>query len=374
MVERRRRVVLLLAAVALVGPALAATSGQAGARAPASDWTEIVHGHPAGQDSYLYDSWSDGVNVWAAGTRRISVGGTYEWRTWVQKCAGSSCTLQNTRDVEAAPAYTFIEGVTGTSATDVWIAGYAKAPQSTTGTLVEHFDGATWSIVPTPIPNGGLWGISAASGSDVWAVGSDSSDFSDSPVALHWNGAAWSVDPVRLKGCRGSDPLWDVDATGRRPLAVGACVNSHGDEQAMIISRRAHGWHLDKITGIDPTTFDLKSVDWTGTTAWAGGSTTSGAVVLRLRHGTWKPVTVPTGPGGVYGFAGDNAKDVWAVGILGSYGWMTMHWDGTGWTLVEDPGSGWLESVTRTADGTPWAVGQKLGMSLIQRYDGALSP
>jgi hypothetical protein len=63
---------------------------------------------------------------------------------------------------------------------------------------------------------------------------------------------------------------------------------------------------------------------------------------------------------------------VWAVGVFESYGWMTMHWDGHAWMLVDDPGPGWLESVVLTADGTPWAVGQRSGLSEIQRYDGPL--
>lgn len=369
--RRWQRYALPLVA-ALVAPLLVPAA--ADATATASDWTEIVHGHPSGQSSYLYDSWSDGTDVWAAGSRLIPVGGTYEWRTWVQRCTSAgTCTLQNTRDVEAAPSYTLLQSVTGTSRNDVWVAGYARAPQGQTGPLTEHFDGSTWTIVPTPVAVGGLWGISAVSSHNVWAVGSDNRvAFTEKPLALHWNGSSWAEDAIKLRHCDGDEPLWDLDASGRRPLAVGSCVNADGDEQAMIIGRRKHGWKLEKITGIDPTTFDLQSVDWTGKSAWAGGSDASGGVTLRLHHGTWSPVATPPEAGTVYGFSG-TAKDTWAVGVLGSYGWMTMHWDGTTWTNIEDTGSGWLESVTRTSDGTPWAVGQKSGVSLIQRYDGALA-
>jgi hypothetical protein len=357
-------VVALLAA--LVHPSVSA-----GATA-VSDWTEIPHAHPSGQDSYLYDSWSDGTDVWAAGARLIFVGGTFEWRTWVQRCGGSAgtCALQNTRDVEAAPAYNILQGMTGTSANDVWVAGYARATQGSIGPLVEHFDGASWTITPTPVAKGGLWGISAVSPTDVWAVGADNRvAFTERPLALHWNGATWVEDQIRPRGCEGNSPLWDVDASGPRPLAVGSCINAAGDEQAMIISRRASGWRRETITGIDPTTFDLQSVDWTGQTAWAGGRSSSGAVILRLRQGVWSPVPTPPEAGGVYGVTG-TSNDAWAVGLLGTYGWMTMHWNGRRWKLVDDPGPGWLEAVTETGDGTAWAVGQKAGTSLIQRYDG----
>src|SRR5690348_5630714 len=42
-----------------------------------------------------------------------------------------------------------LNSVSVISATDVWAVGY-----SSTGTLIEHWDGTSWSIVSSPNPNG----------------------------------------------------------------------------------------------------------------------------------------------------------------------------------------------------------------------------
>ena len=65
---------------------------------------------------------------------------------------------------------------------DIWAVGYDDvqvAPPAFNTTLAEHFDGTTWSVVPTPsLPSGGVnspqaefLGVAAVASNDVWAVG-----------------------------------------------------------------------------------------------------------------------------------------------------------------------------------------------------------
>ncbi|HKP51217.1 MAG TPA: S-layer homology domain-containing protein [Chloroflexia bacterium] len=83
-------------------------------------------------------------------------------------------------------------GVTAISANDVWAVGYSYNDQGSTQTLIEHWNGAAWSIVTSPNPGTSrLRGVSALTASDVWAVG----DFTNQPLALHWDGAQWGVVP-----------------------------------------------------------------------------------------------------------------------------------------------------------------------------------
>ena len=251
------------------------------------------------------------------------------------------------------------------------MAGYARQRFSTIDPLLEHFDGSDWTIVPSSIHGGRLFGISAASESDVWAVGDQQGV---GPLVLRWDGASWAVDPLQVRGCAVSDWLSDVSATGRHRLAVGRCLNADGKKRAMIISRRANGWHLDKITGIEPTKFYVSSVDWVGRSAWVSGYHRNHAVTLQLSHGTWAAVPVPRRAGSVSGFSGTDVDDVWAVGMQPWTGLFTMHWDGTSWTRVRDSGPGRLSDVTHTSDGTAWAVGVRDVHSIIQRHDGPTSP
>ena len=68
--------------------------------------------------------------------------------------------------------------VTCVTSSDCWAVGAVLGPAgngSPTGTLTEHWDGAAWSMVPSPTPSGAAGGIlqsvSCASSSDCWAVG-----------------------------------------------------------------------------------------------------------------------------------------------------------------------------------------------------------
>src|SRR5687768_16944581 len=60
------------------------------------------------------------------------------------------------------------------STTDIWAVGSQEQSQGQLPlTLIEHWDGTQWSVVPSPNPTGGveLYGVSAAASDDVWAVG-----------------------------------------------------------------------------------------------------------------------------------------------------------------------------------------------------------
>ena len=75
------------------------------------------------------------------------------------------------------------------SADDTWAVGLATStyyisdgdPITSSQTLIEHWDGTAWSIVPGPNPGTAdnyygtitneLYGVPAVSASDVWAVG-----------------------------------------------------------------------------------------------------------------------------------------------------------------------------------------------------------
>src|ERR1700691_2822006 len=98
---------------------------------------------------------------------------------------------------------------------NAWAVGYSTpglAGQSATLTLILHWDGTTWSIVPSP--NGGpnstsqsnrLLGITANSADDIYAFGSyfaaDGSGH-QMTLLLHWDGISWTIvtSPNPTKG------------------------------------------------------------------------------------------------------------------------------------------------------------------------------
>ena len=99
---------------------------------------------------------------------------------------------------------------------------------SDSGPLVEHFDGAQWSVVPTPRPAGaGLDAITALSPTNVWAVGSQRVG-SHLTLVMHYDGKSWQVvpSPNPSAAYNADNELRDVAAVGPSDIwAVGMYEN-----------------------------------------------------------------------------------------------------------------------------------------------------
>jgi hypothetical protein len=90
---------------------------------------------------------------------------------------------------------------------NVWAVGLSTptgAQQSATLTLIEHFDGTSWSVVPSPNvgPNSDfqsnqLSGLTANSPDDIWAFGSflSTDGMKTMTLVLHWDGTSWTILP-----------------------------------------------------------------------------------------------------------------------------------------------------------------------------------
>lgn len=119
------------------------------------------------------------------------------------------------------PGFVQLSGVSAVSATDVWAVGTRAGH-----TLTEHWDGSAWRIVPSPDGSRAtsqLLAVAALSATDAWAVGStDGVGQSESDVLVeHWDGAAWSVVAVP-DGALPQSVLTDVVALSPTDLvAVG---------------------------------------------------------------------------------------------------------------------------------------------------------
>jgi hypothetical protein len=59
--------------------------------------------------------------------------------------------------------------------------------------VIEHWDGTSWSVVPSPNPNpqgnNSLVAIAAVNANDIWAVGHQLLG----PFTEHWDGTSWSI-------------------------------------------------------------------------------------------------------------------------------------------------------------------------------------
>lgn len=117
-----------------------------------------------------------------------------------------------------------LNGVLALAPNNVWAVGFStpEAPpqQDATLTLIEHYDGTSWTVVPSPNvgPNSmyqsnRLFGLTANSADDIWAFGSYfASDGSGHQMTLllHWDGSSWAIasSPDPTKGGFLSDLLF----------------------------------------------------------------------------------------------------------------------------------------------------------------------
>jgi len=208
-----------------------------------------------------------------------------------------------------------LNGVAAIAANDVWAVGYWD---SGTGdhTLTEHFDGISWTVIPSPnvatYPvSDRLVAVSATGPSDVWAAANN--------YIEHWNGIAWSI-------------------------SVKTSLESH----------------LASILAISPIS------------AWAAGSGLDGTSFYQrtlIEHwdGTsWKILPSPnadlTKDNELFSISGISDNNIWTAGIVQSSGTVTPltdFWNGSTWSIVSDPmpSPTAIHSVVATSPTNVWTAG-----------------
>jgi hypothetical protein len=91
-----------------------------------------------------------------------------------------------------------LNAIAGVASRDLWAVGWQDQDGGGQASYILHWDGTSWQRVPSPNPPGAhstqLYGVSALSASDVWAVGYSYTRAADvrSAVILHWDGRAWN--------------------------------------------------------------------------------------------------------------------------------------------------------------------------------------
>ena len=110
-----------------------------------------------------------------------------------------------------------LHSVAAVSANDVWAVGSSSDGKLPSRTLIQHWDGAQWTIVSSPNPDNQfneLRGVAAISANNVWAVGYRGGTKSETPIEtfiLHWDGARWSqVATPNIAG--GGNQLFGITA------------------------------------------------------------------------------------------------------------------------------------------------------------------
>jgi len=274
----------------------------------------------------------------------------------------------------SGPPGALLSGVAATSSHDVWAVGaVARATRDDNGneldldqTLAEHWDGRRWSAVPAAddSQDDALVGVSARSSSDVWAVGTSNHTVGPNasfvtPLVEHWDGTRWSLVHVPTPGLDPANAAAVASVFGGQNSGEGkpydeasfSAVHALAADDVWAVGMIAR--HDD--TGTAPTqTF---TEHWNGT-AWRVVNAPD-VHVGQLQHGA---------DDSLYAVTATRADDVWAVGAASPEGTLTLHWDGTSWSVIPSAHGGsdsYLGDVTAISATNVWAVG-----NAIEHWDG----
>jgi hypothetical protein len=211
-------------------------------------WTQVPSPTPPGQVVALFSvSAVSATDVWAVGrdlTSKLGKTLVLHWdgKAWTQVPSPSPGVSDNQ-----------LFAVHMTSATDGWAVGFGGNSQGAGVTLVLHWNGTAWTQVPSPTPglrSGGglLTGVSALTGSDAWASGFyNTNSGGEGTLLLHWDGTSWTRVPSptpRPGGSTGGSFLNGVDmvATGDVWSAGGTVFDGTGKERTLLLHWNGVTW------------------------------------------------------------------------------------------------------------------------------------
>jgi hypothetical protein len=221
-----------------------------------------------------------------------------------------------------------------------------------------------WSISHGPHVRGGGWleAVAAISADDIWAVGTT---VSHGPLAEHWDGTSWTRIPTHVSGWA---QFMGVAALGPRDVwAVGS--HSMNPSRSLIERWNGHRWRFVPSPVESRNDQQLLGVHAVSRTdAWAVGYRGKHPLVEHWNGTTWHLLRVPSPPNGgaLASISGTAADDLWAVGFRGPPGWfpasgtLVEHWDGSRWSIVHAPGASSslaLNAVIVLSTDDAWAVG-----------------
>lgn len=260
-----------------------------------------------------------------------------------------------------------------------WAVGYYVSGKFKQSTLIEHFDGLSWSVVPSVSPGAEqniLYGVAAISDADVWAVGGeeDSAGLWHT-LTEHWNGARWSVVPAVDVGVNGNQ-FYAVKALASNDVyAVGQEAGAGFPNRALIEHWDGNAWSVIS-NPLDSNATDLPlGVEATPSTLTIVGQheTDKAPYTTYVATGASHALTIQNTPN-----AGTGENDLFGAAIATDGSTWTAGWDidpSTGnhdplvlngksgvWSVVSTPvltagSDSGFAGITAIPGGGLWAVG-----------------
>lgn len=283
---------------------------------------------------------------------------------------------------------TILNGVACWSGTGCMAVGETIDARGTDRTFAETMDATAWRIVPTPTGPGQstLFAVGCRSSSSCFAVGRTDAG----SLIERWNGASWSRQAAPPPSGAQFSELAGISCTPSTCLAVGDYVDSSGTDLPLSMRWRDGRWRLLSTPAPDGAFFSFLS----GTSCIPGGScvavggSSEGTLVERLTASGWQvePSSSPADAqfSGLFGVACASADRCSAVGgylnANGDFLSLAAQWNGVRWRLAatHDPRGdtgNFLNGVACPRASSCFAVGGAGGNGtptvLVDHWDGA---
>ncbi len=204
-----------------------------------TSWTIATSPDRGSADNLLSGvSCSDPTDCVAVGSSYSSTG---VWQSLVESWDGTSWTIATSPDQGSGDNLLF--GVSCSSPTGCVAVGSSYSSTAVWQTLIESWDGTSWTIAASPDPGSGdnsLNAVSCATSTNCLAVGAESNTAGTQAdretLAESWNGTSWtaltSPDPGGTKNF-----LTGVSCTGvDQCQAVGAFANKDNTDQTLVMA------------------------------------------------------------------------------------------------------------------------------------------
>jgi hypothetical protein len=308
--------------------------------------------------------------IWAVGSYYDE---SFTSQTLIEQWNGSAWVIQSSPNPGSTGNQLNAVGVAGGTG-DVWAVGYFTDDNSIAHTLIEHWDGTSWSVVPSP--SSGNNGSYLQSVTAEWAVGYYIDDnLVNQTLVEHWDGQSWTIIPSPNRGTDGSqlngvargvlNDVWAVGYSGQGNGAQTLIEHWNGSAWTIVDSPNpgTSGNYLQAVAQIPTSPFDV----------WAVGyyyeSGRPRTLIERWDGASWQVVPSPnvgTLGNSLFGVSGFSVNDVWGVGAYnldnqkGTLQTLTEHWEGNAWNVVPSPNEGTADNIlyaTTYMRGSNWSVG-----------------
>jgi hypothetical protein len=269
--------------------------------------------------------------------------------TLVSVVIQSASASANSKDPYVSGGLDHLSAVSCVTALDCTAVGWYYASPQGDQTLVETWDGTTWSVVPSPNEEGNnyLLGVSCVSPTECMAVGkfdrtTGIGPYLDQDLVESWNGSSWTIVNAPTEGSDVNEDLYGVSCVSATDcVAVGYYVATAGNvstNETLTALWDGSEWSL--MTSPDAGVLNAVSCTSDAGLCMAVGEGNQGYAIAEMWNGTgaWSDATTYDGTWteSLLSVSCTSDSSCMAVG-LATYVWT---WDGTVWTSVATPYNG----------------------------------